>query len=318
MTRLIRLGGFYRSLPMLVGEEQGFYENRDVRVEFDQVTSSIQQFQSLADGDYDVVQTSPDNSANYRLNKNNPIGQIVDAPGFVALDYGMYLVVVAQPEIETVEQLRGSIISVDAPESGFAYVIYKILANHGLERGVDYDIVATGGVYARYTAMVVDNAEFAATLMSGGFETRAASQGYRLLESVQDIYDLYLGVWAAGGRRWLDENEELAVDFVSAYREASAWVFDPVNEEACVDLLERIPNTSRDLARQLYQVQVRPGVGNVPDGVIDPEAVRSVLSLRSDFAGFEEEQEIDALVAPGTGLFDLTYLESSRTRVPLG
>jgi len=312
MSRRIRLGGFYQSLPMLVAEEHGFYEKRDVHVEFDQVTSSIQQFQSLADGDYDIVQTSPDNSANYRLNRGNPIGQIVDAPGFLGLDHGMYLVVVAQREIESIEQLRGSTISVDAPESGFAYVIYKILANHGLKREVDYDIVTTGGVYSRYVAMVVDKADFAATLMSGGFETRAANQGYQLLESVHDLYEPYLGVWAAGGRRWVEENQDLVVDFVSAYREASAWVFDAANEEGCVSLLERIPNTSRDLAGQLYQVQVRPGVGNIPDGAIDPAGVRNVLTLRAEFGGFEEEQDVEALVGPETDLYDLGYLERSR------
>jgi ABC-type nitrate/sulfonate/bicarbonate transport system substrate-binding protein len=318
MTRTIRLGGFYRSLPMVVADEEGYNEARDVRVEFAQVSSSIQQFQSLADGGYDIVQTSPDNSANYWLNRGNPIGQIVDAPGFLGLDYGMYLVIVAQPEIESVEQLAGTTISVDAPESGFAYVIYKILANHGLQRGADYDIVTNGGVYSRYVAMVVDKADFAATLMSGGFETRAASQGYRLLESVHDIYDPYLGVWAAGRREWLDENRDLVVDFVSAYREGSAWIFDPANEEVCIDLLTRIPDTSRDLARQLYQIQVRPKVGNIPDGTIDPAGVRNVLSLRAESAGFEDAQDIDDLVGPGTGLFDLTFLEESQERVPLG
>ena len=301
---------------MAMAEEQGLYESREVRVEFDQVTSSTQQFQSLADGDYDIVQTSPDNSANYRLNQGNPIGQIVDAPGFLGLDYGMYLVIVAQPEVEAVEQLAGTTISVDAPESGFAYVIYKILANHGLQRGVDYDIVTTGGVYSRYVAMVVDKADFAATLMSGGFETRAASQGYRLLESVHDIYDPYLGVWAAGRRQWLEENSDLVVDFVSAYREGLAWVFDPANEEACIDYLTRIPDTTRELARQLYQVQVRPAVGNIPDGVIDPDGVRNVLTLRAESAGFEDTQDIDALVEPGTGLFDLSYLEASQRELP--
>jgi ABC-type nitrate/sulfonate/bicarbonate transport system substrate-binding protein len=314
MTRRMQLGGFYRSLPMAVAEEQGFYEAYDLEVEFGQVASSTQQFQFLSDGRYDIVQTSPDNTANYRLNADNPIGAPVDAQGFLGLDYGMYLVVVARPGIESVEQLRGETISVDAPASGFAYVIYKILANHGLQRGSDYGIVSTGGVYDRYVEMVEKDGDFAATLMSGGFETRAARRGYVLLDSVHDIYDPYLGVWAAARREWLQDNPELVTDFVSAYRKASAWVFDPSNRESCVSLLERIPNTPRDLAEELYEIQVRPGVGNIPGGAIDPDGVRNVLSLRDEYEGFEEPQDLDELVGPDTSLFDLRFLRESQAQ----
>lgn len=314
MTRRIRLGGFYQSLPMRVAEERGFYADREVEVVFDQVKSSTQQFHFLADGQYDVVQTSPDNTANYLLNDDNPIGRRVDGQGFLGLDYGMQLIVTARPEINSISDLAGKTISVDAPESGFAYVIYKILARHGLERGRDYDIVSTGGVFDRYMAIMEGNGGFAATLLSGGFETRAANQGYRLLDSVYDIADPYLGVWAAAKRDWLADNAELVVDFVRAYLDASAWVFDSANRAECVEMLTAMPNTSPELAEQLYELQVRPGVGNIPNGEIDPEGVRNVLALRQEFSGFEEEQDIDALVGAETELFDLRYLRQASGR----
>lgn len=307
-NRTIRLGGFYRSLPMLVAEEKGFYSRFDIEMEFGQVSSSTQQFEFLADGRYDIVQTSPDNTANYRLNDDNPIGRRVDARGFLGLDYGMLLVLVARPEIESIGDLRGEVVSVDAPASGFAFVVYEILRNHGLERGRDYDIVPTGGVYDRYLAMVEEGADFAATLMSGGFETRAAERGFRLLDSVHDLYDAYLGVWAAARTEWLAENDQLAVDFVRAYLAASEWVFDPANKAECLDMLKRVPGTSDELAEKLYEIQVRPRVGNVRDGSIDPEAVRNVLQMRARFDGFEQPQDIDRLVGPDTDLFDLSYL----------
>ncbi|MFP3915066.1 MAG: hypothetical protein ACLFWM_09345, partial [Actinomycetota bacterium] len=71
------------------------------------------------------------------------------------------------------------------------------------------------------------------------------------------------------------------------------------------------PNTSPELAEQLYELQVRPGVGNVPNGEIDPNGVRNVLALREEFSGFEEKQDLDALVGPGTRLFDLRYLQEA-------
>lgn len=313
-SRQIRLGAFYRSLPMLAAERHGFYENEGVEVEFGQVKSSTQQFEYLSDGRYDVVQTSPDNTANYRYNENNPIAQKVDGRGFMGMDYGMLLIVVARPEFEKVSDLAGQTISVDATDSGFAYVIYKILANHGLERDKDYSIVSTGGVFDRYIAMVEENADFAATLMSGGFETRAANQGFNLLDSVHDIADPYLGVWAAARHEWLQSNRDLAVDFVTAYRKATDWVFDSDNRDSCLEMLSAIPNTSDELAEQLYDVQLRPGVGNVPDAGIDPAGVRNVLALRQEFSGFEDDHDLDALVAPESDLIDFSILEDSSSR----
>jgi ABC-type nitrate/sulfonate/bicarbonate transport system substrate-binding protein len=307
MTDTVTLGCFYRSLPMMAATENGFFEEHGITVDFQQVSSSIQQFQYLSDERYDIVQTSPDNSANYRFNDANPIDQPVDNQGFLGLDYGMYLVMVGRPGIERLEDLRGGVVSVDAPDSGFAYVAYRILERAGLRRGEDYSIVNTGGVYDRYQAFMGDG-DFDATLLSGGFETRAAEAGYVLLDSVLDIADPYLGVWAAARSTWLQEQADTAAGFVSGYLEGTRWVFDSANREGCLDLLATLPGTSRELAEKLYDVQLRPGVGNVPDGSIDPRAVRNVLSLREEFGGFERDLDIDAVAQPGE-LYDLGFLE---------
>lgn len=310
-SRRIRLGAFYRSLPMMAAEQRGFYESENLDVEFGQVKSSTQQFQYLSEGQYDIVQTSPDNTANYRYNQHNPINERVDGKGFMGMDYGMLLIVVARPGFESISDLARQTVSVDATDSGFAYVLYKILANHGLIRDEDYSVVSTGGVYDRYIAMVEEDADFAATLMSGGFETRAANRGYNLLDSVYDIADPYLGVWAAATSNWLNANRDLAVEFVTAYRKATDWVFKAENRDACLEMLTNIPNTSDELAEQLYEVQLRPGVGNVPDAGIDPQGVRNVLALRQEFAGFEADHDLDALVGSNSDLIDLSILESS-------
>ncbi|MDH3250381.1 MAG: ABC transporter substrate-binding protein [Acidimicrobiia bacterium] len=314
MSRTIKLGAFYRSLPMLVAEEKGFYADRDIEIDYGQVKSSTQQFDFLSDGRYEVVQTSPDNTANYRLNDDNPIGKRVDAQGFMGLDYGMKLIVVARSGIETIEDLRGKTVSVDARASGFAYVLYKILAQHGLEPDEDYEVVSHGGVYDRYMALVEHDEDFHATLMSGGFETRAENRGFNLLDSVRDIADPYLGVWAAARTDWLQSNRDLVIDMIDGYRRATDWVFDPANKEECLDLLLESQNTTRALAEQLYAIQLQPGVGNVPDASIDPEAVRNVLALRVEFEGFETPQDLDELIGPDTDLFDLSYWREADAR----
>lgn len=309
----VRLGCFYRSLPMMAAQQKGFYDDAGIEVNYQQVSSSTQQFEYLRDGRYDVVQTSPDNTANYRYNDGNPIGTRVDGKGFMGMDYGMLLIVVARPGIESLGQLRGRTLAVDAPASGFAYVLYEILERAGLFRGRDYSVVSAGGVFDRYQAFM-NSDEFDATLLSGGFETRAANNGFVLLDSVYSVANPYLGVWAAATASWLAENRATAEALVTAYRSATRWCFDPANREECLGLLMQLPNTSAELAEQLYDVQLREGVGNVPDAGIDSEAVRNVLRLREKFGGFEGDVDIEAMSAPDGDFYDLGFLRVAEQR----
>src|SRR5919106_2413639 len=305
----IRMGIFYQSLPMMAAQELGAYEREDLQVEYQKVSSSIQQFESLRDDRYDVVQTSPDNVANYRLNEGNPVGGRIASVGFLGMDYGMNLTLVVRPEIEEAGQIKGRTVSVDAPFSGFAYVLYKILRRAGLEREVDYEVVPTGGVADRYTALLAG--EFDGTLLSGGFETRAVSQGYRILGSVYDIASPYVGVMACGKDQWLDGNTEDTIRFIRASHAATRWCLDPANRDDAVAMLTRLPNTDEVLAGQLYDVQLRDGIGVIRDLGIDRTGIRNVLELRRDFDGFESEPDLNALARPGGGLYDLRLLEQA-------
>ena len=308
----ITMGVFYRSLPMVVAEEKGLYAREGLVVDHQQVTSSVQQFDDLRAGRYDCVQTSPDNVANYRLNAGNALGERIDVQAFVGMDYGMYLVLAVRAGIASPQDLRGMTLAVDAPASGFAYVLYKIMRQHGLERETDYALVSAGGVAARFEALLAGDCD--ATLLSGGFETRAKAQGCRLLDAVADIADPYLGVVGAATSTWLRENPEVAARLVRAYLDATRWILDPANRDDAVTLLERMPNTDRELAEELFDIQIRPGVGIVPDAGIDPEGLRNVLALRAEFGGFEDDVDLDTLASPESGLYDLAYREAALAR----
>jgi|SRR6266446_2020577 ABC-type nitrate/sulfonate/bicarbonate transport system substrate-binding protein len=65
----LRLGLFSPSLPHLVAIREGYYEERGLTVEQQRIRSSSGLFRALRDGDVDVALTSPDNIANFRLNK---------------------------------------------------------------------------------------------------------------------------------------------------------------------------------------------------------------------------------------------------------
>ncbi len=320
----INMGIFGKSLPLIVADAKGFYAKHNLTVKYMQVQSSTQQFDYLGRDLYDVIQTSPDNVANYRLNTHNPlctdkVCATIDAQGFLGLDYGLNLRLVARPDIKKVEDLKGKTLSVDAENSGFAYVLYKILQQHGLKRGVDYNVISVGGVFQRYNDLMADQNPAQgqkpgladATLLSSGFETRASNDGYVLLDPVSTIASPYIGTFAAAKTTWLQKNSDVATRFALAYYEALQWSFDPSNREEAINLwaaqLTSQSSTPRLLAEQLYDIHLQKGVGDIEDASIDHKAVYNILALRAEFGGFEDQQNLHRLASPESGLYDLSY-----------
>jgi ABC-type nitrate/sulfonate/bicarbonate transport system substrate-binding protein len=309
--RSVRLGLFTRTLALLAGQSKGFFAQHNLTVDFLQAQSSPQQFQYLRDGLYDVIMTSPDNVANFRLNPNNALGAALDVKMFVGSDYGANLALAAQPGITAIADLRGRALGVDAPTSGFAYVLYKILRAGGLERGVDYTVTIAGGTAQRYAALLAGS--FDGTMLNNGYERRAANAGYPLLASVSDVASPYLGAVGAARTSWLAQNPSVAVRFVRALYEATQWSLDPANREEAIGILMTQPNTPRALAEQMYAEQVRPRVGLIPEARLDRQALLNVLHLREEFGGFETPQDLHRLITPAGGLIELSYYRMAVT-----
>lgn len=61
------------------------------------------------------------------------------------LFYGQNLSLAGRAGIASIADFHGGRLGVDAPDSGFAFVLYRMLRDHGLERSVDYEVVSLGG-----------------------------------------------------------------------------------------------------------------------------------------------------------------------------
>jgi ABC-type nitrate/sulfonate/bicarbonate transport system substrate-binding protein len=303
----LTLGVFAPTLPLIAADRLGLFAEERLAVSFAQVTSSTQQFQSLRSGEYDLALTSPDNVANYRLNTSNALGERLPVTGFIGSDAGMNLVVATVPGISAPEDLRGASVAVDAPNSGFAYVLYAILGEHGLERDGDYQVVSVGGIPLRYQALL--DGEQQAALLSNGFEARAAAQGLRLFDGVRSVADPYLGTVFAALEPWLKQHKRAAAAFTRAYLKALRWSLDPANREQALTLLTTaLPDTDRTLAEEIYRVHLDPGIGLIADADISTDAMRNILRLRQRFDGFDEPQNLRRLATEGGGLYTRQFL----------
>jgi ABC-type nitrate/sulfonate/bicarbonate transport system substrate-binding protein len=319
----IRLGTFGPSLQTLVAEQKGFFAEQNLTVSVLSVTSSTQQFQFLRDGQYDLISTSPDNIVNYRLNPNNALGTLIPGKVIAGTNSGNNLSLVGQPGMTSLTDFRGRSMVLDSTVSGFAFVMYKMLKNAGLQKDVDYTVVPCGGGTQRFQAMLNGRCGSngltvtGGAILSGGTEFQIADAGYPTLQRIQDVANLnpYLGGSIAAKEDWLANNDEVAVRFLAAMIKATDWILDPANREEALQILQAQPNTSRLAAERSYEVQVTPGVGLIPELTIDRRGLRTVLELRAEFGGFEQTQNINRLTTPAGGLYDRSYLRDAQRLV---
>ena len=318
----IRLGTFGQSLQTLVAEQKGFFAEQNLTVSVLSVTSSTQQFQFLRDGQYDMISTSPDNIVNYRLNPNNALGSLIPGKVIAGTNYGSNLSLIGQPGMTSLTDFRGRSMVLDSTVSGFAYVMYKMLKNVGLQKDVDYTVVPCGGGTQRFQAMLNGRcgsngiAITGGALLSGGTEFQIADAGFPTLQRIQDVASLnpYLGGSIAAKEDWLAHNDDIAVRFLVAMIQATEWILDPDNRAEALQILQAQPNTSQLAAQRNYEVQVMPGVGLIPEMTIDRQGLRTVLELRAEFGGFEQPQNINRLTTPAGGLYDRSYLREAQRR----
>ncbi len=211
---------------------------------------------------------------------------------------------VSQPDLTTFESLQGKTCGVDAPTSGFAFVLYETLQQNGLARGVDYTVTQAGGTPIRLNAMRAGTID--CTLLNADSIVRAREEGFNVLATIDDVAVPYLGGTGAARQSWLEANSDVAIRFIRAYVRGVLLVTDPDNREDVLDLIID-EETPAPLAEQIYEAAVNDSTGLIRQGKFDADGLLSVIELRDAFGGFEEEQNLRFLASPASGLYDLNY-----------
>jgi ABC-type nitrate/sulfonate/bicarbonate transport system substrate-binding protein len=144
-----------QNLPIYVGKMQGYFATQGLDIEITYTAGSLPQLAGLARGAYQLIQTAPDNVINV---DNNPAAFGLDpsaAPHVIMLLGGSVgpLSVYTQPDITAVDQLRGTVLGVDNPTSGFALLLQDMLARSGLLLERDYTFTLSGGTSSRLDAL---------------------------------------------------------------------------------------------------------------------------------------------------------------------
>lgn len=291
------------NLPMFAALEEGFLAEAGLDVRLETTPSSVRQFELFGQGAFDIAFTAFDNVVAYA--EGQGVAPFADGRDLCAV-FGctaLELSLVAAKGIGAVAQLRGRTIALDAPSTGFAFVLYEMLRRNGVSRA-ECEAVAVGATPERWRA--VRDGQHAATITIEPFTTIARGAGFPVLARSGEILPAYLGGVIAVRRSWAERHGDTLTAFLRAYRRSVRWVLDPANRERAAALLAaRMPEIQPAGLAAVMASLLAPATGLVPDGVIDPAGARAVLALRTRFGS------ADAPLDDVDRYLDLRWMEAA-------
>lgn len=275
-------GGF--NWPIYVGQDRGLFAAQGLVVDMQGTPDSVTQVTDFAAGKFDIAMTAVDNIVAYVEGQGQaPIGPQPEFFGFMGVDTG-FLSLVTAPTINSVGELRGKTLSVDAMTTGYAFVLYDILRRAGIDKDKgDCAIVSAGGMAQRWKGL--SEGRHQATLLSAPYNLIAQEAGFNVLVRATDVVGPYQGNVGAARRSWARANADKVVGYIRAYRAAVTWLRDPAHRNEAIDILCRhLPQLSRELATASYAELLHPRHGFYPQCELDRDGLACVLDLRGRYA----------------------------------
>ena len=273
-------GGF--NWPSFVALDKGFFERNGIRVTLQFTPNSVAQMTGLAEGKFDIAITAVDNIVAYVEGQGEaPIGPQPEFFVFMGSDSG-FLNLVAAPDVRSFSDLVGKTLSVDARTTGYAFVLFEMLARNGLHQG-DYSIEKVGGTTQRWNGL--RDGKQSGTLLSAPFNLLAQDQNFIELAKATNVIGPYQGNVGATRRSWAMQNKTAVIAFIRGYVQAIDWLYDKTNREEAIQILEKnVAEISSGLAQKSYEELLDPQVGFSRTGRVNFDGLRTVLALRSRYA----------------------------------
>lgn len=298
-------GGF--NWPIWVAQEKGYFSRHGVAVTATPIPNSVAQMTSLIEGRSDIAMTAVDNVIAYREDQGEVPVSGKDLMAVMGGDRG-FLSLVSVPEVTNIHQLRGKQVSVDARNTGYAYVLFELMQQGGLVEP-DFEVTKVGGVLQRFNALM--ERKQAATLLISPFELHAQASGYHVLGTAVDALGAYQGLVAAVRKSWAEQHRAQLIGYIRAYVESVEWLYDPANKaEATQIYLKYMPAANPQAAEAAYARLLDARSGFQRKARIDVAGVQEVIRLRERWAGANRK-----LGSPDR-YYDGTFYDSAVTSLP--
>ena len=163
-----------QNLPMFAAQAKGFFAKRDLSVDLKFTPNSDELRNGLAEGRYQIAHSAVDNAFALKDKANVDIAVVLGGDD-------SFNRLVVQPEISSLADLKGRTVAVDAVNTAYAFQLYEMLRQKGLNKG-DYEVKAVGGTGQRLEALTKDKT-YAAAMLNPPFSIRAEKAGLKAIDT---------------------------------------------------------------------------------------------------------------------------------------
>jgi ABC-type nitrate/sulfonate/bicarbonate transport system substrate-binding protein len=202
---------------------------------------------------------------------------------------------VAKPDIKTLADLKGKLISLGGPKDITRIYVERMLAPHGVNRG-DFDMVFAGATTARAAALVAGAVD--AAILLPAFNFQAIAKGFHSLGLTVDyVKDLpFSGI--AVNVPWAQTHKETLAKVMRAHNRAIAWFEDASNREEAVQILQTESHLSKDDTEKAYDF-FRNGHFFEPTGKVSRGKLAALAKAMESLGDLPGALDVDKLVLTG-------------------
>jgi len=204
---------------------------------------------------------------------------------------------IAQPEIKSVNQLRGKTIAIMSPEGSLAVVAREILRRNGIDPAKDVNLVVMGGDSIRFPALQTKSIQ--ATLFNTGMSIRAQREGFTKLAAAADYANLIEGGLATANDK-LKQNPEKIFRFIRAALKGLGS-FVGKREVAITTMMEATKLRDRDLATAIYNLESKLALR---DGYSDDKVLQSMIDDMKKSTQVQRDIKV-------SDVFDLSFVKKA-------
>jgi len=289
--------------PIFVASAHGSFAEEGLAVTAAPTEGSVAQITAMLDDKYQIGFGGLDDVIGYDVGQGEvAVAGRPDLFAFMGTDTGT-LHLVAAPGIKTVESLKGKTLAVDAKSTGFAFVLYRIAALHGLKPG-DYSVLSVGSSQKRFAALAQGEAQ--AALLFKPVADQLLAKGFADVMEVSSALPHYQAAVALARRSWAEKHRAQLTGFIRAYVAATRWLADPANKaEAIAILMKDMPNLSPAAAQGTYAAAASLGSAGAI-GRMDLQGVATVVALRAEYGAPKKKKLGDS-----HRFYDLSYYRTA-------
>lgn len=252
-----------------VGDVQGFFAAEGITRDVHLIPSGPNLMAAMEGGDLDVIVAATDLYIQ-AINKG------VDTVAVAGMQRLSALSMIAPPGTTSVMDLKGGVMAATNLQASDAYYLRKFLEKNGLTAN-DFTVVAQGSFPQRAAALEAGQVKGA--MLTEPWQSELVAKGYVRLGGAPDGVGRDFNFLNIAARRsWAEQNRDVLVRFLRAYAKADAWLHDPQNKAAAIQILVNPPiNIPQDQAERAYKAFVEDQ--KVVDAQLEPEDVLVTLEI---------------------------------------